>query len=101
MNHPFCIERPYFPINIAKREGMCELDSSPAQFATLSTVGFDSLMTLTKSTGRVWNRTQLLNQVWGLTISVTSTPSISTLRASAKSSAWMSIDLSSSATFPW
>jgi DNA-binding response OmpR family regulator len=59
------IETPHFLIDIAKREVWVKWDSGPAQSATLSAVEFDLLVTLAKSTGRVWNRTQLLDQVWG------------------------------------
>jgi DNA-binding response OmpR family regulator len=40
-------------------------DDGQPQSATLSAVEFDLLVTLAKSTGRVWSRTQLLDQVWG------------------------------------
>jgi DNA-binding response OmpR family regulator len=59
------IQTPHFLIDTARREVWVNWDNGQPQSVTLSAVEFDLLVTLAKSTGRVWSRTQLLDHVWG------------------------------------
>jgi two-component system OmpR family response regulator len=59
------ITTPHFNIDISKREVWAQWETEQPQAASLSAVEFDLLVTLAKSSGRVWTRTQLLDQVWG------------------------------------
>jgi len=55
----------HFAIDIEQRLATRQLDDSGAEPLDLTTLEFDLLTTFMSHPGRVWNRTQLIEKLWG------------------------------------
>jgi two-component system alkaline phosphatase synthesis response regulator PhoP len=56
---------PHFMIDVDQRIAQRSLDSSDMEPLDLTTLEFDLLATFMSYPGRVWNRTQLIDKLWG------------------------------------
>lgn len=55
----------HFSVDVDQRVAHRHLDSSDAETLDLTTLEFDLLTTFLSYPGRVWNRTQLIERLWG------------------------------------
>lgn len=55
----------HFTIDVDQRVAHRQLDADPAERLDLTTLEFDLLTTFMSYPGRVWNRTQLIEKLWG------------------------------------
>lgn len=55
----------HFTIDVEQRTANRLLDSQEAEILDLTTLEFNLLSTFTSNPGRVWNRTQLIEKLWG------------------------------------
>ncbi|MDZ8049925.1 MAG: response regulator [Aulosira sp. ZfuVER01] len=55
----------HFIVDIDQRTVSRQLDSQPPEMLDLTTLEFNLLSTFVSNPGRVWNRTQLIDKLWG------------------------------------
>ncbi len=55
----------HFTVDVDQRVAHRQLDADPAERLDLTTLEFDLLTTFMSYPGRVWNRTQLIEKLWG------------------------------------
>lgn len=55
----------HFTVDVDQRMAHRQLDANPAERLDLTTLEFDLLTTFLSYPGRVWNRTQLIEKLWG------------------------------------
>ncbi|MBR8835296.1 MAG: response regulator transcription factor [Stigonema ocellatum SAG 48.90 = DSM 106950] len=55
----------HFIVDLEQRTISRKLDSQPAEILELTTLEFNLLSTFVSNPGRVWNRTQLIDKLWG------------------------------------
>lgn len=55
----------HFIVDIDQRTVSRQLDSQPVEMLDLTTLEFNLLSTFVSNPGRVWNRTQLIEKLWG------------------------------------
>ncbi len=55
----------HFIVDIDHRTVSRQLDSQPPEMLDLTTLEFNLLSTFVSNPGRVWNRTQLIDKLWG------------------------------------
>ena len=55
----------HFIVDVEQRTISCQVDSQPPEILELTTLEFNLLSTFVSNPGRVWNRTQLIDKLWG------------------------------------
>lgn len=55
----------HFIVDLEQRTISCQVDSQPPEILELTTLEFNLLSTFVSNPGRVWNRTQLIDKLWG------------------------------------
>ncbi|BAZ66401.1 two component transcriptional regulator, winged helix family protein [Fischerella sp. NIES-4106] len=55
----------HFTVDVEQRTISRQIDSQPLEILELTTLEFNLLSTFVSSPGRVWNRTQLIDKLWG------------------------------------
>ncbi len=55
----------HFSIDVDQRTAQRQLDDASPQLLDLTTLEFELLITFLSHPGRVWNRTQLIDKLWG------------------------------------
>jgi len=55
----------HFAIDVDQRTASRQIDSSQSEILDLTTLEFNLLATFISQPGRVWNRTQLIDKLWG------------------------------------
>ncbi len=55
----------HFTVDVDQRVAQRQLDAAPPETLDLTTLEFELLITFMSHPGRVWNRTQLIDKLWG------------------------------------
>lgn len=55
----------HFVVDVDQRTATRQMDGSPSEVLDLTTLEFNLLATFISQPGRVWNRTQLIDKLWG------------------------------------
>jgi two-component system, OmpR family, alkaline phosphatase synthesis response regulator PhoP len=55
----------HFTVDVDRRTATCQMDAGEEQVLDLTTLEFNLLATFVSQPGRVWNRTQLIDKLWG------------------------------------